>query len=469
MKAIIIGAGPAGVTAAYELATKTDIKPIIYEQDSQVGGLSQTKEFKGNKIDLGPHRFFSKSPKVLNFWKTILGKEFIEVNRLTRIYYNRSFFNYPISLSLDTIKKLGIIKMFKIGITYLKASLFPLKTEETLENFYINRFGWELYATFFKDYTHKLWGVPASEISSEWGAQRVKGVSIRKVIQHALRGSSETSLIERFLFPRLGAGQMYEEIAKKAQEEGAQINLRCRCVGLICKGERIVAAKIKNLDTGEVWEEKADFFFSTMPVKEVIAGLDCSVPRAVCEIARGLVYRDFVLVGLLAKELNSGVLQDNWLYIQEKGIKMGRLDLVNNFSKAMLTNPDCMWLGCEYFCTIGDEFWNKSDRALCEFATKELVNMELLKAADIIDGVVFRVKKAYPAYVGTYKDFNQLKGFLDKFANLFLIGRNGMHKYNNMDHSVLTAIIAVENIINNVKAKDNIWAVNTEQEYYEEK
>jgi len=519
--AIIIGAGPAGLTAAFELLTRSDIKPIIYDMADSVGGISRTIKYKGNGIDIGPHRFFSKSDRVMNFWLNILplqgapakddmlldrsiplstvpfapdpekeDKVLLYKNRITRIYFLKNFFNYPIAININTLKNLGMLRILKIGITYTLIKLRPRKTEKSLEDFFMNRFGKELYETFFKDYTEKVWGVSCDKIPADWGAQRIKGISISSVLIHALKTillnkksifqkKTETSLIESFLYPKFGAGQMYEEIAGKVIEMGGVIHLNHRVSGIRTNGKKIIGLQVVNNRTKNMEIVLGDYFFSTMPVKELINAFDQGVTEEVRMVADGLVYRDYVLVGLLLegmklknktpeKTLND-IIPDNWIYIQEREVKMGRLDFVNNFSLYMLKDQHHVWLGAEYFCNEGDLLWVKSDREMADYAIEELISMDMINRNEIIDYIVIRIPKAYPAYFGTYNRFNILKTFVNNYENLFLIGRNGMHKYNNMDHSILTAMTAVDNIINGVKDKKNIWEINTEEDYHEEK
>jgi protoporphyrinogen oxidase len=517
-KAIIIGAGPAGLTAAYELLTRTDIIPIILEKSSDIGGISKTVNYKGNRIDIGGHRFFSKSDRVMKWWMNIMPiqsdetKEFtisyqnqtrkvrkdgllshgapgqnpdmvmLIRRRLSRIYFLRKFFTYPIQLSLDTLKKLGIGRTAAILISYSKARLFPRKPERNLEDFFINRFGDTLYRLFFKDYTEKVWGVPCTQISAEWGAQRIKGISIGKAIAHAVRSlapnkkrdptdisqtGTETSLIEKFLYPKFGPGQLWEEVARQVKEMGGIIDMNREVRHINIAGDQVSDIEAVDILTGEIVRYGGDFFFSTMPVQELIAGMGESVPPAVQEVAAGLQYRDFITVGVLLKDQQ--ILPDTWIYIQEKDVKVGRLQIFNNWSPYMVKDPNTVWMGLEYFCNKTDAFWNQSDDRISAAGISELEKMGLANAENVLDTTVLRMEKTYPAYFGTYTHFEELKVYTDRFANLFLVGRNGMHKYNNSDHSMLTAMVSVDNIIAGVTTKTNIWSINTEQEYHEEK
>lgn len=513
-KAIIIGGGPAGLTAAYEFIQNTDIQPIVLEQSEFWGGISRTVNYKGNRIDIGGHRFFSKSDVIMDWWCKILpilseekaikisyqnkSKELNAIefpsdaknhdnvmlvrSRKSRIYYQKQFFDYPISLTPETVWKLGLFNTFLIGMSYLKSVAFPIKNEKNLEDFFINRFGKKLYKTFFKDYTEKVWGIKCTEISSEWGAQRIKGLSIRKSIAHFLKKKfskttdknisqkdTETSLIEYFLYPKFGPGQMWEEVARKITEAKGELHQNLKVVKIQAEKDKITAVTVQNLFTKEETVFEGDYFISTMPVQELIASLEIEVPEKVKEIAEGLVYRDFITVGLLLKKMTKEEITDNWIYIQEPYVKVGRLQVFNNWSPFMVQDPNTTWVGLEYFCYEGDALWNKSEAEMKELAIREMVEIGMINKEDVLDSVVIKMPKTYPAYFGTYEKFNDVIDYTMQFENLYLIGRNGMHKYNNQDHSMLTAIQAVQNIKNGIAGKENIWAINTEQEYHEEK
>jgi len=516
-KAIIIGAGPAGLTAAYELIKNSNIKPIIFELSDEMGGISKTINYKGNRIDIGGHRFFSKSELIMNWWSNILpiqndekGKNLVikyqgktqevklpkagndtdEVmlvrSRLSRIYYEGKFYNYPIGLEMKTINNLGLIRILKMGVSYSWAKIKPLK-ENNLEDFYINRFGRVLYETFFRDYTEKVWGVPCNQIAADWGAQRVKGLSISGALTHAIKKqfkkakqtdinqkNTETSLIEYFLYPKYGPGQMWEKVARIVKDNGGEIHTKKRITKIITKNTRVVAVEV--FDESKKTKEtiSGDYFFSTMPVKELINQIEgTKVPEKIMKIANGLPYRDFITVGILVDKLSvkndagSNKILDNWIYIQEPSVKVGRLQIFNNWSPYMVKDSKKIWIGMEYFVNENDELWNKSKKEMSEFAVNELASIGIIKKKFVRDTVVIKIKKTYPAYFGTYGQFKKLQQFIDKFENLFLIGRNGQHKYNNQDHSMLTAIEAVSNIINGKKDKRNIWNVNLEKEYHE--
>ncbi|MBL4654538.1 MAG: NAD(P)/FAD-dependent oxidoreductase [Bacteroidia bacterium] len=523
--AIIIGAGPAGLTAAYELLHRTDIKPIIYEKGSQVGGLAKTVDYKGYKIDIGPHRFFSKSEKVLKWWQNILplqgspGNENLDVeiayqskkraihlnedgpnpteedkvmlvkNRFTRILYNRKLFNYPVQLSIQTLFKLGLYSSFKILLSYLYVKIFPIKEVKSLEDFMISRFGKELYQTFFKDYTYKVWGVPCNEISPEWGVQRIKDLSISKAISDSIKKTFQknnsieqknikTSLVEHFMYPKLGTGQMWEEVAKIIIEKGGEIHFHKEVTKVKVEQNSISTIEIKDVNTNSSINITGDYYFSTMPVKHFMKAFQDGPSQEIINIANGLPYRHFISVGLLVEKLNvsnntnitttNGVIPDNWIYVQEKDVKLGRIVIYNNFSSYMLDDSSKVWLGLDYFCDLNDNLWRQSDEDVANFAIKELIKINFIKDTDVLDSTVIREGNSYPVYFGSYDRLDEIKKYLSSFENLFLIGRGGMHKYNNQDHSMLTAMTAVDNIINHDTDKENIWNINTEEEYLED-
>jgi protoporphyrinogen oxidase len=519
-RAVIIGAGPAGLTAAYELLKRTVIVPLILEQSSYLGGISRTVNYQGNRIDIGGHRFFSKSDRVMNWWLNILPLEALAGDqpsiayqgktarvpvreqaadpahadrvmllrsRKSRIYFMRQFFSYPITLSADTLRKLGVARTVRVALSYLHALLFPIRDERNLEQFFINRFGRELYLTFFKSYTEKVWGLPCKEIGAEWGAQRIKGLSLFRTITHMLgkllparkadlaQKSTETSLIEQFLYPKFGPGQMWEEVGRQVIESGGEILMGWSVEEIERSDDgRITALTARNAATRQRQRFTGDYFFSTMPVKDLIAGMHPHAPEPVGEVARGLVYRDFITVGLLCHKVKltgpSGELvKDNWIYIQEPGVMVGRLQIFNNWSPSMVADPGKVWLGLEYFCNDTDDLWRRNDAEIVDLAKAELEALNMADRADVCGATVIRMPKTYPAYFGSYGRFPEVIRWLDQFENLFLVGRNGMHKYNNQDHSMLTAMTAVDNIIANVRGRDNLWALNTESDYHEEK
>ncbi len=518
-QAVIIGAGPAGLTAAYELLERTGVAPVVLEMSDAVGGLSRTVNYKGNRIDLGGHRFFSKSDRVMDWWLQRMPLERLAADttiayqgssrrvaaqeagpdpattdnvmlvrrRKSRIYFLRKFFDYPLRLNVDTVAKLGLARMARIALSYGWAALFGAKHPKNLEEFFISRFGRELYVLFFKSYTEKVWGQPCSQISAEWGAQRIKGLSIGKAFQHFLRTTfrrqrddigqkiTETSLIEEFLYPKYGPGQMWEIVADEVARRGGKVLFSQQVTKLHVDAGRVVAVDAVDRQSGQANTYAADYVFSTMPVTGLIRALATDIPGNVREVAGGLVYRDFITVGLLLKGLKvrqkdrhgDRPISDNWIYIQEPDVKLGRLQIFNNWSPYLVADPATTWLGLEYFCYESDELWRLSDGEMIDLARTELARIGIIDAGDVLDGTVLRMPKTYPAYFGTYDRFGEIRAFLDRFANLFLIGRNGMHKYNNQDHSMLTAMTAVDNILAGRTDKANIWEVNTEQDYHE--
>ena len=498
--AIIAGAGPAGLTAALELLRTTDIKPVIFEKDDIVGGISRTVCHNGNRMDIGGHRFFSKNDTVMNWWLDILPLEtpngpnpekddlvMLCRNRLSRILFLRKLFDYPISLNNDTIRNLGLWRILKIGMSYLKVQLLPKRKEKSLEDFMINRFGGELYRTFFRDYTEKLWGVPCNKISPEWGGQRIKGLSVTKTVLHAIKQTftkstdihqkdTETSLIKQFLYPKFGPGLLWETVAEKVKAMGGEIYMNERIVGVNCNrhGNRIesVIVERKHADDSIIKATyPCDYFLSTMPIKDLIAAMSnetTPVPTEIKQISEGLVYRDFITVGLLLDKLEIGT-TDNWIYVQENDVKLGRIQIFNNWSPYLVSDPSKIWIGLEYFVNEGDDMWTKPNADFIQFAINELYKIHVAKPQSVRDSVVFHIKKAYPAYFGTYNEFGKVRGFLDSIENLFPMGRNGMHKYNNMDHSMLTAMETVKCIREGSFNKTNLWNVNTEEDYHEKK
>ncbi|HUZ97223.1 MAG TPA: NAD(P)/FAD-dependent oxidoreductase [Edaphobacter sp.] len=550
-RAIIIGAGPAGLTAALEFLRRSDVVPIVLEASDEIGGLSRTVRYKGNRMDIGGHRFFSKSGRVMQWWLDLMpidadsssaytvsyqGKQRIVAvparlaeepvlrgagplvveaeadqpdqygnseavmtmaaptdpdlvmlirPRKSRIYYLRKFFDYPITLTATTLKNLGAARTIKVGISYISSRASQIKPEKSLEDFLINRFGRQLYFTFFKSYTEKVWGTPCGEISMEWGAQRIRGLSLTTAVKHFVKKTfsrklnadvsqrgTDTSLIERFLYPRLGPGQLWEHVAHLVRERGGEIHMGWRVDAIHCEGSRVVSVDASN-DAGERRTFSGDYFFSTMPMRELVQAIDAPVPAKVREVSEGLQYRDFITVGLLVdrlkvRELDGGLLKDTWIYIQEPDVLLGRLQIFNNWSPHLVADPDKVWIGLEYFCYDTDDLWKMPDEELKKFAIAEVAKIGILNAEDVRDGHVERVPKAYPAYFGTYSRFDELRSFTDKFENLFLVGRNGMHKYNNQDHSMLTAMTAVDGIVSGKIDKAALWEINTEQEYHED-
>lgn len=514
---VIIGAGPAGLTAAWELLKNSnEYKVTILESSHDFGGISKTIKYQNNRMDIGGHRFFSKDVKVNEFWTSFLplqGKSAIDDillnrdlplkedgpdpektdivmlnrNRVSRIFYNNHFFDYPISLSLQTIKNMGFFTTIVAGFSYIKSIIFKRK-ENSLEDFYINRFGKKLYSMFFEGYTEKLWGRHPSQISADWGAQRVKGLSIiavlKDVFSKILPQSSkkkrkvETSLIESFLYPKLGPGQLWELVAEKTQEKGGNFIL----------GASVVKVQEESgVITGVIYEKNdiktkldADIVISSMAFKDLLISIP-SIPINIKKLAENLPYRDFVTVGILVKKLAlknrtsqktiNDIIPDCWIYVQDSSVKMGRIQIFNNWSPYLVENfQEYVWIGTEYFCDEGDEFWNLDEKGWVELATKELIKIGVIDdCKEVINSHHAKIKKAYPAYFDSYNNISTMIEYANSFGNLYCVGRNGQHRYNNMDHSMITSFETVNNIISGCEDKSNIWNVNTEQEYQEEK
>lgn len=407
--------------------------------------------------------------------------------RVSRIFFLRKFFDYPISMKKETFLNMGFSRMMRAGLGYLYACVHKLP-EDSLEDFYINRFGRPLYEMFFEDYTTKVWGVHPSKLGADWGGQRVKGLSIMAVLKDMLRKSFgkknnkevETSLIEQFVYPKYGPGQLWETVASEIKEKGGQIRLEATVSGVEVEKGRIVAVEISKLD-GSTERIECDFFLSTMPLKDLIASIKgIEVPSDVCNIAAQLPYRDFITVGLLVKKMKiknettlhtyANRVPDTWIYIQERDVRLGRLQIFNNWSPYLVNDyENTMWIGMEYFCTEGDALWNMPPSEFIEMAKSELAKIDIIDKADVLDACHVKIQKAYPAYYGSYYQLAIVRQFLDTIPNLFCIGRNGQHRYNNMDHSMLTAMEAVDNIAKGLTNKDNVWNVNTEKTYHEQK
>ena len=559
--AIIAGAGPAGLTAAYELLKRTDIHPIVCEATDAIGGIAQTFNYKGNRIDIGGHRFFSKSDRVMKWWFNILPRQgkpaadtiekkheieyvaeavveylcgaciptqkglglgiglgnqspnpnpspqpssvlripapdpeqeddvMLQRPRVSRIFYRKNFFPYPIGITITVAKRLGFFNTALIGCSYIWRHAFPLKDETYLDAFYKNRFGDRLYHTFFEAYTEKVWGVPCSQIRADWGAQRVKGLSLKRAVIHAVKDllssdfkkqqeQRETSLITRFFYPKFGPGQMWEKVTQQILACGAEVRMHTRVVGVHMKDGKVWSATIENTTTGETEQIACDYFFSTMPIKHLFGMMHPRPDARVVEVAEGLQYRDFLTVGLLLKKLHvqekgkkpQSDVPDNWIYIQEGGVRVGRVQIFNNWSPYMVTDrKNTIWIGLEYFVNEGGDLWVMEDKKLIELGISEMEKIGMIRREDVLDGCVLRMPKAYPAYIGSYTQLPVVREYVEGIPNLFLIGRNGMHRYNNQDHSMLTAMFAVDNIVSGRTDKSNLWEVNLDDEYHEEK
>lgn len=463
-RVVVIGGGPAGLTAAYQM-TQMGWPVTVLEADDMLGGISRTAQYKGYRFDIGGHRFFTKITPVEALWHEILEKEFISVPRLSRIHYQGKFFDYPLKAG-NALAGLGPLNAARIFLSYLWWHYNPYPVEENFEQWVTNRFGKRLFEIFFKTYTEKVWGIPCTEIRAEWAAQRIQGLSLAKAILNATalnkRSKDIKSLINEFQYPRLGPGQMWETCGQKIAQMGGQVLMK-HCVQAIeHKDGTIVAVRAQTPDGERRFE--AEHFFSTMPVRSLVRALDPQPPQAVVDDAEGLKYRDFLVVALMLQK--EDLFPDNWIYIHTPGVKVGRIQNFNNWSKAMVPEPGTTCLGMEYFCFKGDGLWDSSDADLVKQAARELEELGLAKAADVKDGAVIRMPKAYPIYDSKYRGhLDGVRAYIDPLVNLHTVGRNGMHKYNNQDHSMLTAMFAVQNMQG---AAFDIWEVNTDFEYHEE-
>lgn len=524
-KALVIGAGPAGLTAAYELLTKgEDIEVTIFEESEEFGGISKTVNYKGNRMDMGGHRFFSKIPEVNSWWDKMLpmqgakshddiildrestiAKEgpdpekedrvMLTRHRVSRILFDDKFYDYPISLKPETFKNMGFINTMKVGFSYLGSMLHKRK-EDNLENFYINRFGKKLYSMFFEYYTENLWGRHPSEIDASWGAQRVKGLSIVAIIKDIFgkifkkkNRKVETSLIEEFKYPKLGPGELWDVTASEVEKLGGKIVKNAKVVKVnkddnnVIKSIVYVATKPKEDGTfeaieGTETEVSGDYIISSMPVKDLVNGMN-DVPEHEAKIAAGLPYRDYMTLGVLVPNLKlknktkiktvQNIVPDNWVYVQDRRVKVGRFQIYNNWSPYMIKDLEhTVWIGLEYFVNEGDEYWNMTEEQFAELGISEMIKLGLIDSKDeVLDYHMEKVKKAYPAYFDTYDEMDTLVDYLKGIDNLYCVGRNGQHRYNNIDHSMVTSFEAVKAIISGNKNKDAIWSVNTEKEYHE--
>ena len=514
-KVLIIGAGPAGLTAAYELLKKSnEYEVIILEETNQIGGISKTVNYKGNRMDMGGHRFFSKSSEVVSFWNELLpmqgkksyddlklkrkaslvkegpdpektDKVMLKRKRVSRIFFKNKFFDYPITLKLETIKNMGFLTTVIVGLSYLKSKIIKRK-EKSLEDFYINRFGKKLYSIFFENYTTNLWGRHPSEISPEWGAQRVKGLSISAIIKdifgktfNVKNRKVETSLIEEFSYPKLGPGQLYEMMASEIIKKSGKIIKKAKVVK-IHKNNKNKLDGITYIQDNQEFKLNGDYIISSMPLKDLVLGIN-DTPKNILKIAKDLPYRDYITIGVLTNKLNlknstdiktfGNIIPDNWIYIHDKKVKMSRMQIYNNWSPYLVKDiKNTIWVGLEYFCDENDEFWSKSDNEIVNMGIEEMIKLKMIDSKDnVLDTHVERIKKAYPAYFDSYSEIDKVKEYLNNISNLYCVGRNGQHRYNNMDHSIMTSFETVKNILNNINTKDNIWNVNTEKDYHEAK
>lgn len=512
-KALIIGAGPAGLTAAYELLTKSkDIEVVVFEESDCFGGISKTVNYKGNRMDMGGHRFFSKIPEVNAWWDHMLPMQghptyddiilhrpmpvaeggpdpekedrvMLTRHRVSRILFDTKFYDYPISLKPETFKNFGLLTTLKVGFSYL-GSMFHKLPETNLENFYINRFGRKLYSMFFEYYTENLWGRHPSEIDASWGAQRVKGLSIVAILKDVFgrifkkkNRKVETSLIEEFKYPKLGPGQLWDVTAAEVEKLGGTI-IRNAKVTKIHKNAENKLTGVTYVKDGTEVQADGDYVISSMPVRDLVGGMN-DVPADAARIAAGLPYRDYMTLGVLVPKINlvnktnirtvNNIVPDCWVYVQDRNVKLGRFQIYNNWSPYMIKDLEhTVWIGLEYFVNEGDEYWNMTEEEFAKIGVSEMIKLGLIDSPDVVlDVHMEKVKKAYPAYFDTYDEIDRLIDYLSSIENLYCVGRNGQHRYNNIDHSMVTSFEAVKNILTGSKDKKNIWSVNTEQEYHE--
>ena len=512
-KALIIGAGPAGLTAAYELLTKSkDIEVVVFEESDCFGGISKTVNYKGNRMDMGGHRFFSKIPEVNAWWDHMLPMQghptyddiilhrpmpvaeggpdpekedrvMLTRHRVSRILFDTKFYDYPISLKPETFKNFGLLTTLKVGFSYL-GSMFHKLPEDNLENFYINCFGRKLYSMFFEYYTENLWGRHPSEIDASWGAQRTKGLSIMGILKDFFgklfkvkNRKVNTSLIEEFKYPKLGPGQLWDVTAAEVEKLGGTIIKNAK-VTRVHKNANNVLTSLTYEKDGQELTMEGDYFISSMPVKDLVGGMN-DVPADAARIAAGLPYRDYMTLGVQVPKINlvnktnirtvNNIVPDCWVYVQDRNVKLGRFQIYNNWSPYMIKDLEhTVWIGLEYFVNEGDEYWNMTEEEFAKIGVSEMIKLGLIDSPDVVlDVHMEKVKKAYPAYFDTYDEIDRLVDYLSSIENLYCVGRNGQHRYNNIDHSMVTSFEAVKNILTGSKDKKNIWSVNTEQEYHE--
>lgn len=461
----IIGGGPAGLTAAYELCKHGDTyHPVVLEESNMVGGIARTEVYKGYRYDIGGHRFFTKVKSVEALWKEVLPNDFLTRPRMSRIYYRDKYYAYPLK-PLNALSNIGVYESVRIMLSYAKWRLKPNPIEATLEQWVTNRFGGRLFWHFFKSYTEKVWGIPCDEIRADWAAQRIKNLSLRKAVWNAVSGANDTtSLIEEFEYPRLGPGMMWEAFRDRIVSLGGEVRLEQSVKSIHRNGHTVTAVEVQNVRDGTSYLLDADHFISSMPIASLVQNMVPPAPQRVLDASMKLKHRDFLIVTLIIKKKD--LFPDNWIYIHSPDVRVGRIQNFRSWSEEMVPDPECSSIGMEYFCNEGDDLWGSSDAQLLCRAEDELRKLNLVGDAEVIDGTVIRQPKAYPVYDGEYKEaLEVIREWLDGFSNLQAVGRNGMHRYNNQDHSMLTAMLAVKNIMG--EAHD-LWSVNVEQEYHEE-
>lgn len=462
----IIGGGPAGLTAAYCLMKRSGHHAVVLEESDQVGGIARTESYKGYRFDIGGHRFFTKVRAVQALWREVLPEDFLRRPRMSRIYYKGKYYSYPLKI-LNALLNMGVYESTRILLSYAKWKVRPHREEDNFEQWVTNRFGGRLFWHFFKSYTEKVWGMPCTAIKADWAAQRIKNLSLRKAIWNALSGANDTtSLIDEFDYPRLGPGMMWESFRDEVGLLGGEVRMNSRVTRILRDEETVKAVEITRTAAGEQGSYllSADQFISSMPISELILNMDPPAPFEVQEAARKLRYRDFLIVTLILE--GRDLFPDNWIYIHSPEVKVGRIQNFRSWSEDMVPHPDRSSIGMEYFCQACDEMWSTEDSVLIEQAAAELEHLGLAKGSAVVDGTVIRQPKAYPVYDGDYQDaLTVIRGWLAKFPNLQVVGRNGMHRYNNQDHSMLTAMLAADNILG---GEHDLWAVNVEKEYHEE-
>jgi protoporphyrinogen oxidase len=460
---LIIGAGPAGLTAALEL-TRLGERPVVLERGPVVGGIARTETYKGFHFDMGGHRFFTKCPEIQRFWEDVLGDDFVRRPRLSRIYYRGQFFHYPLR-PLEALSRLGLVEAARVALSYFYAQLRPIRPEESFEQWVTNRFGRRLFQTFFKTYTEKVWGIPCTELRAEWAAQRIRNLSMKAILLRFLLPARETitTLIEEFHYPRLGPGMMWRAVAEKVAQEGGTVRLGTDVARIAWRGDRVVSVEVQRGASREVLP--VTDVISSMPITELVKRLDPPPPPEVLEAAGSLGYRDLLAVCLIVNRPR--LFPDNWIYVHDPGVQVARIQNFGNWSPDMVPDPAKSSLGLEYFCNEGDAFWSQDDAALVERGRRELERIGLARAEDVEDGCVFRVRNAYPVYDSAYaRHLAVVRRFVEGLRNCQMVGRNGLHRYNNQDHSMLTAQKAVRNLV--FHEGHDVWSVNTDPEYHEE-
>ena len=454
---------PAARTSAYELP-RPQQTPIVLEKYDKVGGIARTENYRGYHFDMGGHRFFTKSAQVQDFWLEILGDDFLRRPRLSRIYYDNKYFHYPLK-PFNALLGLGPVEGLRIFASYVRWHLLPYREEETFEQWVTNRFGKRLFETFFKSYTEKVWGIPCSELKAEWAAQRIKDLSLKTAITAMFLKPQQTikTLIEEFDYPRRGPGMLWTAVKDRINAQGGQVHLNSNVVGIQREGQRITAVTVER--DGRRHTVSGRSFISSMPVTQLLQWLDPPPPPNVLHAANQLSYRDFLTVCLIIKKQH--VFPDNWIYIHDPSVQVGRIQNFKNWSADMVPDPSTTSLGLEYFCNEGDEIWTMPDEELIVLGKQEIAKIGLADAADVVDGAVFRVEKSYPIYDSDYaQSLETIKAYLATLENLQTIGRNGLHRYNNQDHAMLTGMLAVRNLL--FGEQNDLWQVNAEQEYHEE-